>query len=359
MSRIGIIDCGTTNSRLRIVDERGAVLGRAAAKIGVKDTAVQGSNRALREGLEELFRVALDSAGLGAEKVDFVISSGMITSELGILELPHLPAPAGLPDLARTLTRVEGERRLALAPELYLVRGVKNAPDPQPGSPVAAVRALDFMRGEETQIMGFLELYGAGEPTTIVNLSSHTKYISVDESGRIRGSVTTLSGQVYEAVLKETFIGKSVSPPANRDGGPERTPDTEGDSGVPAAELEAAMDLAADLVESAGFLRSLMVPRFLDTLMDTNRRIRKRFVESCLAADDLSAMNLFPEYGFPIGSRVVLVGLPERCGIFEHLLRRSGRAREARIETISDADEVLRLAAVGALAIARAAGLLG
>lgn len=358
MRRIGIIDCGTTNSRLQIVDEKGVVLGRAVAKIGVKDTATSGSKRALREGLEELYRIALDSAGHGPENVEFVISSGMITSELGILELPHIPAPAGLPDLARSLTKVEGESRLDFEPDLYLVRGVKNKPNPPPGSPIAAVRTLDFMRGEETQIMGFLDLYGRGEPTTIVNLSSHTKYISVDESGKIRGSVTTLSGQVYESILKETFIGKSVSPPANRDGGSERIPNAEGDSGVPAAELEAAMDLAAELVEASGLLRSLMAPRFMDTLMTTDWRIRRRFVESCLAADDLSAMNLFPEYGFPVGARIVLVGLPERCGIFERLLRRSGRAPDAGIETIADPDEVLRLAAVGALAIAREAGLL-
>jgi len=353
---IGIIDCGTTNSRFQVVDENGAVLGRAAAKIGVKDTATRGSNRALREGLEELYRSALGASGLSPGGLDFVISSGMITSELGILELPHLSAPAGLPDLARSLTKVEGTDRLAFDPELYLVRGVKNVPDPAPGSPIAAVRALDFMRGEETQIMGFLELYGGGVPTTVVNLSSHTKYISVDESDRIRGSVTTLSGQVYESILKETFIGKSVSPPAAGDDG--TAPDPARDSGAPAAELTAAVDLAAELVASAGFLRSLMVPRFLDTLMYTDWRIRKRFVEACLAADDLSAMNLFPEYGFPVGSRIILVGLPERCGIFEYLLRKSGRAGEARIRTISDPDQVLRLAAVGALAIARAAGLL-
>lgn len=347
MRRIGIIDCGTTNSRLQIVDEKGVVLGRAAAKIGVKDTATSGSKRALREGLEGLYRAAREEAGPGA--VDFILSSGMITSELGILELPHLPAPVGLSDLARGLTKVEGESRLDFEPDLYLVRGVKNSPDPAPGSPISAVRALDFMRGEETQVLGFLELYGSGIPTTVVNLSSHTKYISVDGSGRIRGSVTTLSGQVYEAILKETFIGKSVSRPAEKPGE---------DPGPSEAELEAAVDLAAELVEASGLLRSLMAPRFMDTLMTTDWRIRRRFVEACLAADDLAALNLFPEYGFPVGARIVLVGLPERCGIFERLLRRSGKVGNARIESVSDPDAILRLAAAGALAIAREAGLL-
>lgn len=358
MSRIGIIDCGTTNTRLQIVDENGTVLGKANAKIGVKDTAARGSNDALRAGLEALFREALGSARLKPGQIDFMVSSGMITSELGLLEIPHMPAPAGLGELARGLTKVEGPARLDIDPELYLIRGVKNAPNPPAGSPIGAVRALDFMRGEETQAMGFIATFGAGERTTLINLSSHTKYISIDGAGMIHGSITTLSGQVYESVLKETFIGKSVSPPAAFLGSSSPILGQVVDRLPPEAELEHAMDLAAEITADAGFLRSLLVPRFLDTLMTTDWRVRKRYVESCLAADDLLAMNLFPEYGFSVGERVVLVGLEERCGIFEHLLRRSGRAGKARIESISDPDAVLRLAAAGALAISREAGLL-
>jgi len=355
MKYIGIFDCGTTNSRFSAVDESGKVVGKASTKIGVKDTAVQGSNLALKSGLADLYRDTLHATGIAAKDIAFVISSGMITSELGLLEIPHMCAPAGLDELAKGLTHLEGEDRLAIKPELYLVRGVKNKPNPAPGSPVNAVRPLDFMRGEETQMMGLLSIHGGGIPTTVINLSSHTKYISLGADGRIRGSVTTLSGQVYEAIVKETFIGKSVTqPPAQKAGA--AISDGAGQSNE--SELREAMDSAYEIVQIAGLLRSLVVPRFMDTLMTTDWRIRRRFVESCLIADDLSAMNIFPEYGFDRGSRVILVGLPERCAIFEYLFRKSGRAEGARVVSITEPDAVNDLAVTGALAIARRAGLV-
>lgn len=43
---------------------------------------------------------ALRKAGLGIGQVDLVLASGMITSNVGLCEVPHLPAPAGLRDLA-------------------------------------------------------------------------------------------------------------------------------------------------------------------------------------------------------------------------------------------------------------------
>lgn len=346
MQYIGIFDCGTTNSRFSIVDAGGTVVGKASTKIGVKDTAVQGSNRALKSGLVDLFTDTLKASGIAAGDIALAISSGMITSELGLLEIPHMPAPAGLAELTKGLTHLEGADRLAIEPELYLVRGVKNTPNPPPGSPVNAVRPLDFMRGEETQMMGFLAIHGGGIPTTVVNLSSHTKYINLDADGRIKGSVTTLSGQVYEAIVKETFIGKSV------------TETSSAHAGASEGELIEAMDSAYDIVRTAGLLRALVVPRFMDTLMTTDWRVRRRFVEACLIADDLSAMNLFPEYGFDRGSRVVLVGLPERCAIFEYLLGKSGRAEGAQVMSITDPDAVNKLAVTGALAIARGAGLV-
>jgi len=212
MKLIGIFDCGTTNSRFSIVNSAGTVLGNATSKIGVKDTALSGSNEALKRGLRSLFAQTLASSGLVASDIAMVISSGMITSELGIAELPHLLAPAGIDEIAGGLTRIEDEKSLDIDTDLYLIRGVKNGPDPAADAPLSAVHNLDFMRGEETQVMGLLALHGGGIPTTIVNLSSHTKYISVDADDRIRGSVTTLSGQVYESLLKETFIGKSIAP---------------------------------------------------------------------------------------------------------------------------------------------------
>jgi len=363
MSYIGCIDCGTTNSRVAIVDENARLLGWSSGKVGVKTTAIEGSNTALKEGLAALFKKAIVDMGIEESDVGLVISSGMITSELGIMEIPHLTAPAGKADFSANLRRVEGKESLAIHPPLYLVPGVKNRPNPGPEEGLKASRSLDFMRGEETQILGLMKLEGGGRQGTVVNLSSHTKYINIDAQDRILGSVTTLSGQVYESIIKETFIGKSILPPQgsseNGDGRPgEQTAGTRPLDRSFAAYLDEAAELAFELVQASGLLRSLMLPRFMDTLMKTDWRLRKRFVEACLAADDLTAMNLFPEYGFDVGERVVLVGLAERCGIFERLLKKSGRSGEAEIRSITDPETVAGLAIRGSLEVARGAGLI-
>ena len=88
-------------------------------------------------------------------------------------------------------------------------------------------------------------------PFTAVVLSSHTKYIPVTTDGKIAGSLTTLSGQVFEAIRQGTSIGKSVE-----------APDAESD------ELDIGIaESAYDAVVHAGFLRALLMPRFLEVLL--------------------------------------------------------------------------------------------
>jgi 2-dehydro-3-deoxygalactonokinase len=194
-----------------------------------------------------------------------------------------------------------------------------------------------------------------------VNLSSHTKYISVDVDGRIRGAITTLSGQVYESLVQGTFIGKSIAEPAGA-----AADKAAGAAGAGAAEEAARLDadleevthLASTLVNEVGLLRALLIPRFMDTLMTTDWRIRKRFVDACLVADDLRAQRLFPEYGFQKGERVYLIGLEPRCEIFKTLFRETELGGDVAISIISDTEYVRRLAIEGALAICRKAGLV-
>jgi len=350
MNYIGIIDCGTTNSRFSIVDEDGSTLANVSAKIGVKDTAFSGSKAPLTRGLKQLFEKALAEAGLGKSELRFVMSSGMITSELGLMELPHQVAPIAKSDLAASLQLLPGGSDLGIGIDIFLVRGIKNAPDPLRGSPVSAAKRLDFMRGEETQMIGLLEIYGGSKSTTAVNLSSHTKYISIDESDRILGSVTTLSGQVYESLTTESIIAKSVVVGAR-----DTTIDNEDEL---ARNLNEATLFAVEAVRDHGLLRSFLMPRFMDTLMMTDWRVRKRFLEACIVADDLKALQAFPEFGFRVGKRVFLIGIEERCALFEKLLRLTPEGKTAEITTISGEGLVRNLAIRGALSIARQAGLL-
>lgn len=350
MKYAGIIDCGTTNSRFSIVDRGGKIIANVSTKVGVKDTASQGTKEPLKKGLRKLFEEALSAAGITVSDLELVMSSGMITSEIGLVEMPHQPAPIGLNELAKGLVLLPGSSELGIGVDIYLVRGIKNRPDPQRGAPLSDAKILDFMRGEETQMMGLISLYGGGVTTTAVNLSSHTKYIAMDAEDRILGSITTLSGQVYESLATDSVIAKSIVP-ASRD-------DVVDDPDLLRDNLEKASVFATEAVRDHGLLRSFLMPRFMDTLMWTDWRVRKRFLEACIIADDLNVLNAFPDFGFEIGERVFLIGLEERCRLFEAKFRQTTQGKNAEIIVISNEEDVRNLAIHGALSIAAKAGLL-
>jgi 2-dehydro-3-deoxygalactonokinase len=336
------IDCGTTNSRVYIVDGRGSLLARAGRKVGVRDTAINGNNAALRGGLREIFDTAVRDAGLRDRDIACILSSGMITSELGLVEIPHLWAPCALSDLAANLEQVKDLGVFPPSIPLYFVRGIKNRFAPGTAT-IADVGELDFMRGEEAQVAGLLTGGAVSPPALVVVLSSHTKFIPVDVSGRILGSVTTLSGQLYEAIVKETFVGKSV-----------RSEDSFDDTGF----FEPAIvDEAARWVDKSGFLRALMFPRFLDTLLHVPWYRRRLFAESLLAAEDMRALGAVRDIMSLEAAQIVLVGLPRRCAIYRHLLDTALGCGE-RTRMISDEAEIDSLSIRGVLSIAEQAGVV-
>jgi 2-dehydro-3-deoxygalactonokinase len=340
--RIAIIDCGTTNSRVYIVDESGTVQAKATKAVGVRNTAISGSRQELLEGVVETYERALHIAGLTEESIRCVLSAGMITSEIGLLEVPHLPAPCSISDLAQSLSRVEDPAVLPLSPPIYFIRGIKNGYDAASAS-MADVGILDFMRGEEVQVAGLLSRPGFALPAVITILSSHTKYVPVDSEGRILGSITTLSGQLYNAVVKETSVGKSL-----------RAEDSFDDSGY---FDRAVVDVAYEWIQQSGFLRALMFPRFLDTLLNVKWYDRRLFAEGLLAAEDMIALRQLKRLAAISRWPFVLIGKASRCRIYEYLLKTRSEMAGA-VTSISEDRAIDQLSIDGSLHLARIAKVL-
>jgi 2-dehydro-3-deoxygalactonokinase len=198
------------------------------------------------------------------------------------------------------------------------------------------------MRGEETQVAGLLSSHDIKLPTTVVVLSSHTKFIPIDKNKNILGSVTTLSGQINEAILKETSIGKSVQKNDAFDKKSDFDPKI--------------IDAAYHWVMRSGFLRSLLMPRFLDVLLDTKWYERRLFVQAAIAAEDTRVIGQFDALGFPVETSFVLIGDKERCAIYAHLLKNKIGIKQD-ILTIADPEAIDRLSIDGAIYLARSAGL--
>lgn len=195
------VDTGTTNSRVWLV--RGeTILAKAEAQVGVRDTAKDGTSARLRSALRELIEQVRD--GNDAQPV-CVAAAGMITSSLGLAEIPHLVAPAGIGELAAAIRAHEFPEVTDLP--VLLVPGVKTGQMP---CELATVAEADLMRGEETLCAGLMISGAAKAPATVLNLGSHWKAIKLDAGGRIVASVTSLSGELVYAAQTQTILASAV-----------------------------------------------------------------------------------------------------------------------------------------------------
>jgi 2-dehydro-3-deoxygalactonokinase len=201
------IDMGTTNTRAWLV-AGDRIVSRARSAVGVRDTAVSGSAAAVRTAVGDLVARLAETArrdeGLAPE---CVIAAGMVTSALGLAEVPHVPAPAGAAELAGGAQRHRFEELAGL--DAWLLPGVRTGP---PTLDAAQIGAADVMRGEETLCVGLIVDGMLPVGARLLNLGSHWKTIRIDGEGRIAGSSTSLSGELLHAAQTRTILSGSVPP---------------------------------------------------------------------------------------------------------------------------------------------------
>ncbi len=212
------LDGGTTNTRARLL-HGSRLVATARRAVGVRDTVLDEpgtspspSGRARREALVEAVRAVIDEVRGAAEPgVDLeVVAAGMLSSEVGLVAVPHVEAPAGLDELA------QGAAVVSL-PEVHdrpilVVPGIRTPATEGPDGWFES----DVMRGEECETLGVHAALvadgriAAGEPALFLWPGSHTKLVAVDADGRITQSFTTLSGEVLQAVARHTLLAASL-----------------------------------------------------------------------------------------------------------------------------------------------------
>ena len=100
------IDTGTTNTRVFLFNEKNEVAASAKSEIGVRITAIDGNNNRLKTAIRGCLEEVLKQAGITYDEVKKVVASGMITSNVGLVEIPHVVAPASAEDLAEAAKSV-------------------------------------------------------------------------------------------------------------------------------------------------------------------------------------------------------------------------------------------------------------
>lgn len=108
-----------------------------------------------------------------------VLASGMITSRNGWIETPYQPLPLGIDELARSLVSKE----IPSLGRVHFITGAALSPEGE---------RPDVLRGEETEIFGYLTTHGVRDGTFLLP-GTHNKWLTV-ESGRITRFVTCMTG---------------------------------------------------------------------------------------------------------------------------------------------------------------------
>jgi 2-dehydro-3-deoxygalactonokinase len=185
MAGIGV-DWGTTGFRAYRLGGDGAPLEIRNAEAGIL---------AIDDGDFEGALESLIGDWLDADAAVPVVLSGMIGSRNGWREVPYLPCPASLFDLAAALLEVSLERGRSV----WIAPGV---------SCRDADSVPDVMRGEEVQILGSVAALG-NEEAVFCLPGTHSKWVRVRDR-RIIGFATFMTGEVFDVLRRHSILGRGI-----------------------------------------------------------------------------------------------------------------------------------------------------
>jgi len=328
---IATIDTGTTNSRVKIWYD-GKVLTSSHVEVGVRDTGITGSKDKLKKGVRDAIDLALNKANMTCDDIGLFLASGMITSNVGLFEVPHVFAPAGVAELAEHM--VSAVIQEVVDQPIWFVPGVKNNIN---HVTIENCEAMDIMRGEEVETLGLLDHLNLSGPALLVLPGSHSKFVRVDRNSRISGCLTTLAGELLSVLTTDTILSSSLEKSF-------------------AQTLDPEMVLSgAEYVRKNGLTRTCFTVRILDQFTDSSLNGKANFLTGAILANDLSAVMSSSAMGDCRKLPVIIGGSNIMAGIFEILLRHDDYF-QGDIITV-DSDIMKDKAGYGAILAAQSRGL--
>ena len=126
-----------------------------------------------------------------------VISSGMIGSRHGWVEAPYIPCPANPEEFAKKLAYVPLNIKKNKLQKIAIVPGMCHWDEGVP----------DVMRGEETQVAGFL--WDQKDSKLIVLPGTHSKWVFT-KAGKIVAFTTYMSGEIFELMVEHSILDRMM-----------------------------------------------------------------------------------------------------------------------------------------------------
>jgi 2-dehydro-3-deoxygalactonokinase len=273
-------DWGGTNLRAWVVGDGGEVLDRRDFPFGI--SRLQPGEAA------ERFRIDVRPA-LAAEDLPAILC-GMVGSNLGWRAVPYLDCPVDLAELGRNLCQV----RDGYAP-VWIVPGLRGS---------GLTGAPDFMRGEETQVLGWLRTEDRRGRQAVLLPGTHAKWVGLEDQRLVR--VTTfMTGELY-AVLSRHSVLRSDA----------------------VVDDEAAFDEGLAAAGDGGALAARLFSTRTRVVAATSRaESTASYLSGLLIGAEVAAAPALA--GLEADEPVVLLGDPGLCRWYARALTRAGRAFES------------------------------
>ena len=173
------VDWGTTNLRAWIMDGDGEITANLRSDRGMGSLAPNEFEPALLSLIEPY---------LTTDTITPVICCGMVGAKQGWLEAPYASVPCTPPDIDNAAMPTTNDPRVSI----HILSGVSQA---QPA---------DVMRGEETQIRGYL----ANDPKfdgILCLPGTHTKWVHIS-AGEIISFRTFMTGELFSLLEKQSVL---------------------------------------------------------------------------------------------------------------------------------------------------------
>lgn len=189
------IDGGTTTTRVSLVCD-GSIKQTVKLDVGARKSMDGGAD--YKGEIKRAIERIMSDNSLVFSDITKILASGMITSEFGLCNLPHITVPAGVVELHDSMHETV-IKEISDIPFVF-VRGVKCVGE--------NACETDMMRGEETELMG---LIGKTDGECMYVLpGSHSKLILTDKNGRITRFSTMLTGEMIFALSQSTILKDAV-----------------------------------------------------------------------------------------------------------------------------------------------------
>lgn len=174
------VDWGTSALRAARVSADGKVLEERRDARGILTVPAGGFPQVLQAFCGDWLQQAL-----------LCLISGMAGSRQGWVEAPYCACPASAADIATHMRWIE-PGRIAIVP----------------GLSCESAGAPDVMRGEETQVLGALELLALTDATLVLP-GTHSKWVRV-VGRRITGFSTFMSGEFYALLKTHSILARTL-----------------------------------------------------------------------------------------------------------------------------------------------------